>query len=214
MSTSLSRQLEQLRTSSQVSSARKDGGSSVASLGPNILNVDLGSEELTVLAKEGLHELTSACPILGSYKLLLFKDDSNDPLPVDDDVDMDSPGDKSIEDLLFLLSPFIARLSAQYVLQYLITRHKVHINSAESLIFAIIPYSDKVIFNRVVEAVPIRFGKARAEEEFPRWMENFKTACHPATKVGIARHLASDPGFFKLFCHMFVHKLLRGHMKR
>ena len=214
MSTSLSRQLEQLRTSSQVSSARKDGGSSVASLGPNILNVDLGSEELTVLAKEGLHELTSACPILGSYKLLLFKDDSNDPLPVDDDVDMDSLGDKSIEDVLFLLSPFIARLSAQYVLQYLITRHKVHINSAESLIFAIIPYSDKVIFNRVVEAVPIRFGKARAEEEFPRWMENFKTACHPATKVGIARHLASDPGFFKLFCHMFVHKLLRGHMKR
>ena len=214
MSTSLSRQLEQLRTSSQVSSARKDGGSSVASLGPNILNVDLGSEELTVLAKEGLHELTSACPILGSYKLVLFKDDSNDPLPVDDDVDMDSPGDKSIEDVLFLLSPFIARLSAQYVLQYLITRHKVHVNSAESLIFAIIPYSDKVIFNRVVEAVPIRFGKARAEEEFPRWMENFKTACHPATKVGIARHLASDPGFFKLFCHMFVHKLLRGHMKR
>ena len=214
MSTSLSRQLEQLRTSSQVSSARKDGGSSVASLGPNILNVDLGSEELTVLAKEGLHELTSACPILGSYKLLLFKDDSNDPLPVDDDVDMDSSGDKSIEDVLFLLSPFIARLSAQYVLQYLITRHKVHINSAETLIFAIIPYSDKVIFNRVVEAVPIRFGKARAEEEFPRWMENFKTACHPATKVGIARHLASDPGFFKLFCHMFVHKLLRGHMKR
>ena len=213
MSTSLSRQLEQLRTSSQVSSARKDGGSSVASLGPNILNVDLGSEELTVLAKEGLHELTITCPILARYELLLFKDDSNDPLPVED-IDMDIPDDKCIEDVLFLLSPFISKLSAQYVLQYLMTRHKIHINSAESLIFAIIPYSEKVIFNRVVEAVPIRFGKARAEEEFPRWVENFKTACHPATKVGIARHLASDPGFFKLFCHMFVQKLLRGHIKR
>ena len=214
MSTSLSRQLEQLRTSFQVSSTRKVGGSSVASLGPNILNVDLGSEELTILAKEGLHELTITCPILGSYESLLFKDDSNDPLPVDEDVDMDSPNDKCVEDVLFLLSPFVARLSAQYVLQYLITRHKVHINSAESLIFAILPYSDKAVFNRVVEAVPIRFGKARGEEEFPRWMENFKTACHPATKVGIARHLASDAGFFKLFCHMFLHKLLRGHIKR
>ena len=144
------------------------------------------------------------------------KDDPNDPMPNDpEDVDMDSDtSEKRIEDLLFLLSPHISRLPAQYVLQYLITRHKVHVNSAESLIFAIIPYYDKIIFHRVVEAVPIRFGKARAEEEFPRWMENFKIACHPATKVGIARHLASDPGFFKLFSHVFVHKLLRGHISR
>ena len=144
------------------------------------------------------------------------KDDPNDPMPNNpEDVDMDSDAsEKCVEDFLFLLSPHISRLPAQYVLQYLITRHKVHVNSAESLIFAIIPYYDKIIFHRVVEAVPIRFGKARAEEEFPRWMENFKTACHPATKVGIARHLASDPGFFKLFSHVFVHKLLRGHISR
>ena len=73
MSTSLSRQLEQLRTSSQVSSTRKDGATSVAALGPNILNVDLGSEELTVVAKEGLHELSISCPVLGRYESLLFK---------------------------------------------------------------------------------------------------------------------------------------------
>ena len=115
---------------------------------------------------------------------MVLKDDPNDPMPNNpEDVDMDSDtSEKCIEDLLFLLSPHISRLPAQYVLQYLITRHKVHVNSAESLIFAIIPYYDKIIFHRVVEAVPIRFGKARAEEEFPRWMENFKTACHPATK--------------------------------
>ena len=123
-------------------------------------------------------------------------------------------GTKCIEDVLFLLSPYVPRLSAQYVLQYLITRHKVHINSTECFIFSVIPYYDKIIFNRVVDAVPIRFGKARAEEDFPRWVENFKAACHPATKVGIARHLASDPGFFKLFCHVFVQKLLRSHIKR
>ena len=216
MSTSLSRQLEQLRKSSHVASVKeRDGASSIATQGPSILNlnVQLSSEELTLLAKESLQELSIGCPILRSYHVLVFRDDPNDPLPMDDDIEMEG-SDKSIEDLLFLLSSFLLKPSTQYLLQYLITRHKIHIDFGKELLFACLPYYDQTIFHRVVSAIPNSFAKASAEEEFPKWSENFKTSCHPATKVGLARHLASDQGFFKLFCHVYVQKLLRGHIQR
>ena len=209
MATSLSRQLEQLRTSAPVESSQsKDGGSTVSSLGPNIINVHLTSEELDVLSKEAIQELTIVCPVFRDYQNLLFPDD-DDRMAIDDD----APS-RTLEDLLFLLTPHLSRPAAQYILQLLVTKHKVHVNYPETLLFSVIPYFEKTLFNRVVEALPVRFGKARAEEEFPRWVENFKAACHPATKVGIVRHLASDQGFFKLFCHMYVHKLLRNHIQK
>ena len=216
MSTSLSRQLEQLRTSSsQVSSWQsRDGATSLASLGPNLLDVQIGGEQLTVLAKESLRDLSVICPVLESFQSVLFRDDPDDPMPVDHMMQTDADEEKSIEDIFFLLSPHLLEASAQHVLQYLVTKHKVHIKYPELLLFSAIPYYQYKIFHRVVEALPTRFGKARAEEDFPRWVENFKTVCHPATKIGLTRHLASDQGFFKLFCHVLVQKLIRYHIKR
>ena len=216
MSTSLSRQLEQLRTVSKSQTSSKDGTASLASLGPNLLETQIGAEQLTLLAKEALEDLAIQCPVIGKFRAALFRDDPHDPLPEDedeDDVAMSEVG-RDIEDLLFLLSPHLLKPSAQYLLQYLVVRHTVHVKHAETLLFCAIPYLKHTIFHRIVVALPTRFGKARAEEEHPRWVENFKHACHPATEVGLMRHLATDQGFFKLFCHMWVRKLLRHHIAR
>jgi hypothetical protein len=36
------------------------------------------------------------------------------------------------------------------------------------------------------------------QEDHPRWVQHFRLACHPATTVGLHRHLACDRGFFNL----------------
>ena len=118
MSTSLSRQLEQLRTVSQAQLPVKDGATSIASLGPNLLETQLGAEQLTLLAKEALETLASTCPVLENFKSVLFKDDPHDPLPEDEDEEMIEVG-REIEDLLFLLSPYLLKPPAQYLLQYI-----------------------------------------------------------------------------------------------
>ena len=180
MSTSLSRQLEQLRTASKSQIPSKDGATSLASLGPNLLETQLGAEQLTLLAKEALEDLAIQCPVIGKFRATLFKDDPHDPLPEDNDDEMSGVGGE-VEDLLFLLSPHLLKPSAQYLLQYLVARHAIHVKHAETLLFCAIPHLKHTIFHRIVDALPTRFGKARAEEEHPRWVENFKNACHPAS---------------------------------
>ena len=213
-STSLSRQLEQLRASSQVSKYQlsKDGGVSVASLGPNILDVQLGGEQLLLLAKEAVQDLSLMCPIIGSFKSLIFNNDSDDFMC--DDLDEFVDDEKKLEDLLLLLTPYLLKKSTQYLMQYLITKHKIHHNNAEVLFFSTLPYYEYSIFTLIVEAIPNQFAKSQAEEEYPKWAENFRQACHPATLVGLTRHLASNPGFFKFFCQIFTQKILRSHVKR
>ena len=196
MSTSLSRQLNQLRTSQQ----HKDVDQP---FGPSVIGVSIGTEELTTLSKEAFHELTISCPVLKDYHGILFPDESEEE-------SMDT-SDKSVEDILFFLSSRISQPSAQYVLQYLITKHQVHTKFTETLLFAVIPHFEKTIFHRVVEALPT---SQTQNEDYPKWVENFKMACHPATKVGMTRHLASDDGFFKLFCSIYVQKLFKGHIRR
>ena len=213
-STSLSRQLEQLRASSQVSKYQlsKDDGVSVASLGPNILDVQLGGEQLLLLAKEAVNDLSLICPIIGSFKSLIFKDDPDDLTC--DDLDELVDDEKKLEDLLLFLTPYLLKKSTQYLMQYLITKHKIHHNYAEVLFFSTLPFYEYSIFNLIVEAIPNQFAKSQAEEEYPKWAENFRQACHPATLVGLTRHLASNPGFFKFFCQIFTQKILRSHVKR
>ena len=44
------------------------------------------------------------------------------------------------------------------------------------------------------------------------WLKSFKLACHPATSIGLYRHLASDRGFFDMIAEAYV-KLARSHVK-
>ena len=213
-STSLSRQLEQLRASSQASKFQptKDGSVSVASLGPNILDIQLGGEQLTLLAKKAVQDLSSICPIVADFKTLIFKDDPYDLMP--DDVDEKWLGDSTLDDLLYLLTPHVLKRETQYLLQYLISRHKIHQDHSEALFFTTLPHYEYSIFHSIVEAIPSQFAKSQAEEEYPKLFENFKEACHPSTLIGLTRHLASDSGFFKFFCQTFVQKILRNHVKK
>ena len=174
MSTSLSRQLEQLRT---VSQSQLTSTYSVASQAPNVLEKHVGAEQLTLLAKEALEVLTQLCPIVGNFRKTLFKDDVYDPLPnsEEDDTGIDLGTDlgTDLEDLLFLLSPTLLKPAAQYLLQYLVVRHSVHVKYPETVLFCALPYLSHTIFHRIVGALPTRFGKVRAEEDHPRWVENF-----------------------------------------
>ena len=44
------------------------------------------------------------------------------------------------------------------------------------------------------------------------WLKSFKQACHPATAIGLYRHLASDRGFFDMIANAFV-DLAKKHVK-
>jgi hypothetical protein len=61
-----------------------------------------------------------------------------------------------LEDLLFLLSPHILAKPTQYLLQYLISKLKIHRKYPETLFFVTLPYNQYAIFNKIVECLPIR----------------------------------------------------------
>ena len=70
--TSLARQLEQLRAATVDSHVQKSG---VAQQGPNLLNVQLSGEQLTLLAKDAFSKLCDLCPAIAIFKSDIFKDD-------------------------------------------------------------------------------------------------------------------------------------------
>jgi hypothetical protein len=61
-----------------------------------------------------------------------------------------------LEDLLFLLSAHILAKPTQYLLQYLVSKLKVHRRHPETLFFVTLPYNEFAIFNRIVECLPMR----------------------------------------------------------
>ena len=61
----------------------------------------------------------------------------------------------SLEDLLFLLSPHLLSKQAQYLLQYLLTKHKIHRKHPETLFFASLPFYEFAVFNKIVESLPM-----------------------------------------------------------
>ena len=206
MSTSLSRQLEQLRTAS-IDRAKTGNLSSLASLGPSILDIksghELSADQLEILAREAFEQLLAAdVGILGKFKTLIFPDfkETDEGEPKQEGV--------TFENLLVILSPHLRQKHCQFLLQYLINRHRVHEACTEQLFFACLQHHEFTFFHRVVDSLPLKLSP---EESRPRWVEHFKLACHPATTVGLHRHLASDRGFFGLVCDTFI-SVTRHHV--
>ena len=56
---------------------------------------------------------------------------------------------------MFLLSPHLLTKPAQYLLQYLLTKHKIHRKHPETLFFASLPFYEFAIFNKIVESLPM-----------------------------------------------------------
>ena len=46
---------------------------------------------------------------------------------------------------------------------------------------------------QVVDAV-----SAIPSKQYPKWFVSFKTDCHPATNIGLIKHLVRNDGFLKL----------------
>ena len=70
--TSLARQLEQLRATTTVEPQKL----SVAQQGPNILSgVQLSGEQLTLLAKDAFEKICDTCPSVAHFKNAIFKGD-------------------------------------------------------------------------------------------------------------------------------------------
>jgi len=68
---------------------------------------------------------------------------------------------RSLEDLLILLSPHFLSKPAQYLLQYLLAKHKIHRKHPETLFFASVPFYEFAIFNKIVECLPMREASTR-----------------------------------------------------
>ena len=215
MSTSLARQLEQLRTSSSVG-AKPGKTSSVASSGPSILDLKTGqeltNEQLEILAKEAFNQLsgnlcitTGSIKVLTKFKSLIFSDSKQEE---DEDIDMEEEPGINFESLLIILGPHLRQTSMQFLLQYLINHHKLHDLCTEWLFFNSLQHYEYTLFNRIVDSLPL---KRSAEESRPRWVEHFRSACHPATTIGLHRHLACDRGFFSLLCEKFI-DVARNHV--
>ena len=213
MSTSLARQLEQLRTSS--SKSTKPGTTSLASTGPSILDLkseqELSYEQLEILAKEAFNKLagsltleTRSIQVLEKFKCLVFKDDRTD----DSDHDMVDETEITLENLLIILSPYVCQRPVQFLLQYLLNNYKLNETCTELLFFTSLQHYEYTVFGRIVESLPMIRS---AEESRPRWVEHFRTACHPATTIGLHRHLACDRGFFSLLCEKFI-SVARNHV--
>ena len=213
METSLARQLQQLRTTSTTGD-KAGKNASVASSGPSIVdlrnNQELTHEQLDILANECFNQLSGnsgltqqSISVLEKFRHLVFKE-----IKPDTDVDVDEEKGINIENLLIILAPHLRTPSVQFLLQYLINNHKIHDVCTEWLLFISLQHYEYKLFNRIVESLPL---KRSPEESRPRWVEHFRSACHPATTIGLHRHLACDRGFFSLLCEHFI-SVIRDHV--
>ena len=75
--TSLARQLEQLRASTVNPDFQKQ---SVAQQGPNILSAQLSVEQLTLLAKDAFAQICDICPTVFQFKSKVFSGDQVRPV--------------------------------------------------------------------------------------------------------------------------------------
>ena len=194
--TSLSRQLSQLRSLSSVASVTE------ANTGTKILDTlpgqTLDHKRLHILAQKAFKDLCPSLPHLQEFEETLFPDDNiqgGDDDPMDGGVVT-----RAMEDLILLLGPHARSASVQVLLEYLIVRHKAHHNHPDLWIISSLPHYEYAILGKVVESIDI---KAKSDS-YPQWLEGFKRACHPATKIGILKHIACDKGFFKLYCDFML----------
>eukprot|EP00095_Tigriopus_kingsejongensis_P008024 maker-scaffold1494_size38455-snap-gene-0.15 protein:Tk08024 transcript:maker-scaffold1494_size38455-snap-gene-0.15-mRNA-1 annotation:"hypothetical protein DAPPUDRAFT_192569" len=191
MTTSLSRQLERLKTPLTAQNAAQVVHGTAPSLVADVAALD--RRQLRVLAWEALHGLAEACPALLTFRVRLFPEDADDEEPRASE---DPAG--ALSDLLLLLSPHVLQAPTQYLLQYLVTVHQLHVLDPEMFLWALLPAYEYRIFHRAVEAIACTVPSAR----YPHWFESFRTGCHPATRVGLRTHVARDLGFFKLLCDL------------
>lgn len=182
MATSLSRQLEQLRSVSSTAvfashqdghakprqSRRKDDDYLLALQGVWILGDHDGlhpvdRDQVAALAFEAFESLSSEHPQLFQRFRKFFAAAA---------ADIEEPDDQNeLEELLVLLSPFMLKKPVQFILQHLLHTKEPHLKCPEVLLASALPHLEYKIFNKIVNCLPIR---ASAHDLYPRYLKRIE----------------------------------------
>ncbi|TRY68333.1 hypothetical protein TCAL_03802 [Tigriopus californicus] len=194
MTTSLSRQLERLKTPLTACNQEQVLHGTAPSLVEDVAGLD--PKRLRLLALEAFDQLSTDCPALYPFRARLFPEDTDEPMEVDESEEDNEAQD--LCDVYLMLSHAALRAPVQYLLQYLLTVHQLHAKDPEMFLWSLMPHFEFKIFNLAVTAVVQTLPKG----QYPPWLNGFLQACHPATRVGLRKHAARDKGFFKVLCHL------------
>jgi hypothetical protein len=140
MSTSLIRQLSSLAPPSTsvapISGVSAD--SALLILDP-LKSVEIGQIEFA--ARDAFKQIAEKCSDINKFRALLFdKDDDQEEDDKDGAMDGSSSSPLTFDDLLLALSPFLLVTPGQILLQFVVNRHKVHLNHPEALLWAALPH--------------------------------------------------------------------------
>ena len=203
MTTSLARQLALLRTPGSVKASLST--TSVYS-GP-FLFPEAETDHTSVASLKGCvaDSISSLCqtdPQFSQFSILLELDEE------------EAEARSLVKDCLSFLCPHILNKNAQWLLQWLVTKHKVcsplviftkhnhlspqvHINEPNWLVFTLLPYYSYKIYQSVVLAVDTTI---RQDSLTVEWLTQFKKCCLPTSQPGLHRHVATSPSFFRFLC--------------
>ena len=202
MATSLARQLALLRTPGSVKSSLA-ASTSVYS-GPFIVP-EAETEHSSLASLKGCvaESLSALCqlePQLMRFSVLLEMEEE------------EAEARALVRECLTLICPHILNKHCQWLLQWLVIRHKVsphrsllhfnhhacsvqvHINCPGWLVFTLLPYYSYKIYAAVLQTVD---PSIRREGGEAAWLGGFQQTCVPTSQPGLHRHLASSPAFFR-----------------
>ena len=168
MATSLARQLALLRTPGSV----KASLSTTAVYSGPFLFPEAESEHSSVASLKGCvaDSLSSLCqldPQLTRFSILLELDEEEAEARV------------LVKECLTFLCPHILNKNAQWMLQWLVTRHKVHINEPDWLVFTLLPFYSYKIYQSTIQSVDTTI---RRENVSLDWLKEFKSRCVPTSQ--------------------------------
>ena len=110
-----------------------------------------------------------------------------------------------VGDCLQRLSPVLLMRPAQFLLQWLVTRHRVHLNQPGALVFAALPHHTYRIYQAVIDCLE----PATCKEP---WLVSFLRTCVPTTQRNLHREVATSTTFLKFLCNQVT--ALSNHLSR
>jgi len=189
MATSLARQLASLRTPGSVASSLPLSVYSGPFLFPEAESEHSSISSLKECVSESLSQLCVQDPSLARYSVLLEMEEGEEE------------AENLVGECLTGLCPHLLQRPAQWMLQWLVTRHKVHMNNPSTLVFTVLPYYTYQIYQAVLACVDSTVKQA---EPGSGWLAQFKQNCVPTTQLGLHRHTAASPAFLRLLCNSMV----------
>jgi len=189
MTTSLARQLASLRTPGSVASSLPLSVYSGPFLFPEAETEHSSIASLRDCVAESLSQLCNLDSSMARFSVLLEIEEGEEE------------ADKLVSECLTSLCPHLLLKHAQWVLQWLVTKHKVHMNNPSMLVFTVLPYYSYQIYQTVLNCVDISIKHTKPGSD---WLAEFKQNCVPTTQLVLHRHTASNPAFLRFLCSSMV----------